>query len=241
MKAQALYALTMVAIAPCWGGTDLEQSCIVVPGIAVDDVTPDSLAIDFELESASDSFDEGTAKARDVAVSLESIAPPMDGIVLTVSRDLTFLQQKRATRGTKQQHQFRLVVDRIPDGHAEEALVAIVQSALTRVDDLAVTGFEARLSDHRTQQLQLTLLKDAIADSRELAATAAAEANLTVKSVRSMRIGGLGDSARPYGLEELMIAGRYYQNVQTFKLRDTLTSRIRVSVSVVVEYECERN
>ncbi len=83
------------------------------------------------------------------------------------------------------------------------------------------------------------LLKNAIADARELAATAAAEAHITVQSVRLLRIGGLGRSSRPYELDESVVAARFYHNVLTFKVRDKLASTIHVSVSVVVEYDCE--
>ena len=239
VKNPLLCIFALVAVVPCWGGTGPETRRIVVPGIAVADVAPDSLAIDFELESASDSFEQGAATARAVVTDLESIPPPLDSIKLSVSHDLTFMQQKKWTRGTKQQHEFRLTVDGVPDGQSEKALVAIVQSALTNIANLTVTGFEARLSDPRTKQLQQILLKNAIADARELAATAAAEANLTVQSVRLLRVGGLGTSSRPYEFEESVVPGRFYQNVLTFKVRDKLASTIHVSVNVVVEYDCE--
>ena len=128
MKHSVLCIFSLVAVVPCWGGTDLETRRIVVPGIAVADVAPDSLAIDFALESASDSFEQGAATARAVVTDLESIPPPFDGMKLSVSRDLTFMQLKKWSRGTKQQHEFRLTVDGVPDGQSEKAMVAIVQS-----------------------------------------------------------------------------------------------------------------
>ena len=239
MKHPVMFIFALVAVVPCWGGADLETRRIVVPGIAVADVTPDSLAIDFALESASDTFEQGTATARAVVTDLESIPPPFDGMKLSVSHDLTFIQLKKWRRGTKQQYEFRLTVDGVPDGQSEKAMIAIVESALKNIANLTVTGFETRLSDSRTKQLQQELLKNAIVDARELAATAAAEAHLTVQSVRLLRVGGLGGSSRPYELDESMVRGRFYQNVLTFKVRDKLESTIHVSVSVVVEYDCE--
>ena len=239
MKNPVLCILALVAVVPCWGGTETGTGRIIVPGMAVAEVAPDSLAIDFELESTSDSFEQGAARARAVATDLESIAPPLDKIKLSASHDLTFMQQKKWTSGTKQQHAFRLIVDGIPDGQAEKAMVAIVQAALKKVANLTVTGFEARLSDARTKQVHQTLLKNAIADAHESAAAAAAEANLAVRSVRSLRVGGVGASSRPYELEESVVVDRFYQNVGAFKVRDKLASTIHVSVSVVVEYDCE--
>lgn len=238
VKNLVLCTLALVAVVPCWGGTETETGRIVVPGMAVAEVAPDSLAIDFELESTSDSFEQGAAKARAVATDLESIAPPLDGIKLSASHDLTFMQQKRWASGTKQLHEFRLMVDGIPDGQAEKALVAIVQSALKKVANLTVTGFEARLSDARKKQAHQTLLKSAIADAHESAAAAAAEANLRVQAVRSLRVGGVGAASRPHALEESMVVDRLYQNAPAFKVHDKLASTIHVSVTVVVEYDC---
>jgi uncharacterized protein YggE len=241
VKPSFICALALVVAAPCWGGTGSEPGRIIAPGIAVVDVAPDSLAIDFELETASDSFQQGAAKARTVATDLESIAPPVDGIRLSVSHDLTFMQVKKWTSGTKQEHKFRLLVDGVPDGQAEKAMVAIIQSALAKVANLTVSGFEARLSDGRTKQLQTALLKQAIADAREFASTAAAEANLKVQSVRSLRIGGPGASSRPYELNEsVTVEPDYYGNrSRAFSVHDELASKIHVSVKVVVEYDCE--
>jgi uncharacterized protein YggE len=241
VKTLLLCALALVAAVPGWSGTDPETGRIVVPGIAVADVAPDSLAIDFELEIASDSFEQGTAKIRTVAADLESMSPLRDGIKLSVTHDLTFMQQKKWTSGTKQQHELRITVDSVPDGQAEQVLVAIIQSALAKTATLTVTGFEARLSDARTKQVHKTLLKEAIADARELAVTAAAEANLKVQAVRSLKVGGPGASSRPYELNESVVVGRFYQNVGAFKVRDKLASTIHVSVNVVVEYDCEPN
>ena len=95
MKHPVLCTLAFVAVVPCWGGTELGPRRIIVPGIAVAEVAPDSLAIDFELETTSDSFEQGAAKARAVVTDLESIAPPLDGIKLSASHELTFLQQKK--------------------------------------------------------------------------------------------------------------------------------------------------
>lgn len=239
MRNRLLSALAFVAVVPCWGGTGPEPARITVPGIAVADVAPDSLTIDFELESTSDSFEQGAAKARGVVTDLQSIPPPVDGIKLSASHDLTFMQQKKWTSGTRQQHEFRLMVEGVPDGQAEKAMVAIVQSALKKVTNLTVTGFEARLSEARTKQVHQALLKDAIADALASATTAAAKANVTVQAVRSLKVGGVGASARPYELDESAVPGRFYQNVSAFKVRDKLASTIHVSVSVVVEYECQ--
>ncbi|MEW6444286.1 MAG: SIMPL domain-containing protein [bacterium] len=241
MKRPLLCILALTAVVPCWAQTGSDRGRIVAPGFAVAEVAPDSLSIDFELETTSDSFQQGAAKARSVAADLESIAPPLEGITLSVSHDLTFMQEKKWTSGTKQQHKFRLSVDGVPDGQAEKAMTAIVESALTKVANLTVTGFEARLSDSRTKRVQIILLKEAIADAREFASTAAAEANLKVQSVRALTIGGPDVSSRPYELgEEVAATSRYYGNVsKAFTVRDQLASKIHVSVKVVVEYDCE--
>jgi len=241
VKTSWTYTLALVAVLPCWGGSGSEPGRIVAPGIAVADVAPDSLSIDFELETASDSFQQGAAKARSVATDLESIAPSRDGIKLSVSHDLTFMQQKKWTSSTKQTHKFRLLVEGVPDGQAESSMVAIVESALTKVANLTVTGYDARLSDARTKQVQSSLLKQAIGDAREFATTAAAEGNLKLQSVRSLRIGGLGDATRPYDLNESVTVNADYYGSRTraFSVHDDLVSKIHVSVKVVIEYDCE--
>jgi uncharacterized protein DUF541 len=241
VKRPWICAFALLIIAPCWAATGSELSRIVAPGIAVADVAPDSLAIDFELETGSDSFQQGATRARTVAADLETIAPPLDGIKLTVSHDLTFMQLKKWTNGTKQEHTFRLLVDGVPDGQAEKAMVSIVESALAKVPSLTVAGFEARLSDGRTKQLQTVLLKQAIADALAFAVTAAAEANLKVKSVRSLRVGGPDASRRPYELTESVTADLYDDKVpaRAFRVQDKLASKIKISVKVVVEYDCE--
>jgi uncharacterized protein YggE len=218
-----------------------EPGRIVAPGIAVADVAPDSLTVDFELETASETLEQGAARARAVAADLQSIAPPLEGVKLSVERDLTFMQQKKWTIATKQQFKFRLQADRVPEGQAETCMVALVQSALAKVPALTVTGFEARLSELRTKQLHAVLLKQAIADAREFAAIAAAEAHLDVRSVRSLRVGRPGSESRPYELDETVTvsAEPYGYRRRGFSVSDELASTIRVSVRVVVEYECE--
>jgi hypothetical protein len=241
MKRPKLCMLALVVAVACWNGARAEAGRIVAPGIAVADVAPDSLTVDFELETASESLEQGAAKARAVAADLESIAPPLEGVKISVERDLTFMQQKKWTIATKQQFKFRLQADGVPDGQAEKCMVAIVQAALAKVPALTVTGFEARLSEVRTKQLHAVLLRQAIADAREFAAIAAAEAKLEVRSVRFLRVGRPGAESRPYELEEAITVGAGLEGLtrRGFVVRDELASTIRVSVRVVVEYECE--
>ena len=111
--------------------------------------------------------------------------------------DLTFLQQKKWTSGTKQQHKFRVSVDGVPDGQAQKTMIAVVESALKKNPELTVVAFEARLSDARVKQVHATLLRQAIADAHDFAAIAANEASLALQSVRSLSIGGTGSGSRP--------------------------------------------
>jgi hypothetical protein len=167
---------------------------------------------------------------------LESIPAPVDGVTLDASRDMTFLQQRKWSSGTKQTHRFRLAVDHIPEGQAENVTVGIIQSALKKVAGLEVDGYDARLSDARAKQIQTELLKGAIADARDFATTAATEARIKLGAVRSVRIGG-GPS----------LTGAFLNNAESmtvvsraFSVRDNLASKIRVAVDVTVDYDCER-
>lgn len=58
-----------------------------------------------------------------------------------------------------------------------------------------------------------------------------------MQSVRLLRIGGPSASSRPYELEEfVMVSGSARRS---FRVRDELAATIRVSVNVMVEYDCE--
>ena len=234
-----LFCLILALSLPTFAADDTPTPCVVAPGFAAADVSPDSLAIDFALETTSESFQQGAAKAVAVANALKSIAPPTEGVALSVSHDLTFMQQKRWSGSAKQQHKFRLAVDKVPEGESERVLVTIVEAAVSKVPNLTVEGFQARLSDTRTKQVQNSLLKQAVADAGEFAATAAAEAKLSLHSPRSVRIAESGASSRPLALNESFMGGLDIRS-RSFSVYDTLQSNIRVSVSVVVQYECKQ-
>jgi hypothetical protein len=146
--------LAMALFATAAVGAADPPACIVTPGFASVAVSPDSVTIDFSLETASESFEQGAAKARAVESDLESLPSPADGVTLKATRDLTFLQQRKWSSGTKQTHRFRLAVDHIPDGQTEKVTVGIIQAALKKVASLEVEGYDARLSDARTKQVQ---------------------------------------------------------------------------------------
>jgi uncharacterized protein YggE len=240
LKYAFLSGLAFLAFVPGASATPSDVNRVVAPGFAVAEVPPDSLTVEFQLEAAAGSFEQGAAKARAVAADLGSMTPPVDGIRFTVSHDLTFMQQKKWTSGTKQQHKFRLLAEHVPEGNAQKTMIAIVQSALKTNPDLTVVAFESRLSDARVKEVQAKLLKQAIADAHDFATIAATEANLSLRSVRSLSFGGPGSFSRPVELAESVMVGRIYGNAsRSFSVQDELAATIRVSVAVSVEYDCE--
>lgn len=235
------FVAALALTAPSAHAVDPTPGRIVAPGSASADVAPDSVSIDFQLEITSDTFQQGAAKVRAVVADLAAIPPPAEGVKISATHDLMLMQQKKWTSGTKQQQKVRVTVDGVPEGQAEKVTIAVVEAATKKSPDLTVIAYEARLSDARARQAQNVLLKEAIANSREFAATAATAGNLTFRAVHSIHIGGPSDP-RSYELTEMVTvqSDSYYPFARSkaFVVRDQLAATIHVSVSVVVEYDC---
>jgi hypothetical protein len=213
---------------------------ITAPGAALMAVSPDQLVIDFELITARESFTEAAEAAKQMAAQLQEAPGTSLGVTISVEFDLTLMQQKKWGKGRNLEHRFRMTVDTVPDGKAQETLVTLVDTALDLNPKLTVERYEARLSRGRAKQVRAMLLKQAVHDAWDSASAIAEAAHLRLGSPRSIAVGAGDDH----------LLGRFYSNVQYFDgggfartrpwiVNSDLVSQLRLSVGVVAEFASE--
>lgn len=207
---------------------------ISTPGRAAAEVSPDEILINFQLEIESDSFSEAVSVADETATRLEKVLPPVDGVSVKVNYDVTFMRQKKWGRGSKLAHRFGMSVRNVPDGAAQETLVYFVDKVVKLEPRMTVEGYEARLSEAKSQQVRDRLLSEAVEDARHNAAVIAKAGGLVVGSPHSI-VSGARPSEWTYELD-----GNMYEQVRVrsryFSVTSDLGSSVPVAVSVWVVF-----
>jgi uncharacterized protein YggE len=235
---------TIAAIVAClavgWCGhvaADPERrGSITVTGTASAEVHPDRLVLGLELSTARRSFAEARDAARAMAASLAAIEVPAEGVSIAVDYDLSFLRQRSWGRGRSLEHHYRIVVDGVPDGEAQDLLVHLVDRALALHADLTVIHSAAELSPERRRATHVRLMQAATADARAKADGTAASAGLRILDTVSIAEDGTSSFlSLSSGIQAMeVVPGRFFQ--QPFAVHSSIPSRIPYRVGVVVQF-----
>ena len=239
MKRHTFLLLTLLLTITGIRAQSANHHGISAPGAAVAEFSPDWLAVDFELETTSGSFSEASNATESVASKLREIALPGNDATLKVTYDLTFMRQRKLTRGKKLEHSFRVTVQNVSDGKAEETMIALVEDALLKIPGLAVAGFESGLSQNGIKRAQKQLLKQAVANAEKNASTAADAARLRLLSARSIRIGDRGPRSNAADYDGFLVEQVTVYARKSFVVRDNFKSKIRISVNVIIDFNSE--
>ena len=231
-------SICLLVLAPMQA-VEATTGSITAPGAAEISVSPDQLVIDFELLTSRESFTEAAEAARQMAAQLQTVTATDQGVAISVEFDLTFMQQKKWGKGRNLEHRFRMTVERVPDGKAQDTLVAVVDSALALDSKLTVERFETRLSPEKAKGVRATLLQRAFGDAKDNASAIAEAANLRLGSPKSIDVSP-GDPlvGRFYASVSYDGGGQSYRK-KPFVVTSDLVSKLRLSVGIVAEFSVE--
>ncbi len=234
-------ALVMTLAAGAVSAEESAADAISTPGLATAEVSADQVAIRFQLEITSESFEGAVTEARNTAARLESVAPPSAEISVSVRYDVTLMRQKKWGRGSKLSQRFEMSVRRVPDGAAQETLVHFVDNVVKLEPRMTVEGYEASLSEVKSQRVRHELLAKAIENARLDANVIATASGLALGSPRSIVVGPppnrLSLDYDAYGVtESIAVPARSFKS---FTVRDELESKVPVVVGVWIVFNAK--